>query len=444
MVKYLMRFDDVNPRMDWEKFYVIKNTLEKYNIKSILGVVPKCEDLNLMVSKERIDYFSYLKKCKYYGDVIAQHGYKHIYDSNSRGIFANSNASEFAGHTLDIQIEKLTKGKYILNKHSLWEPVFMAPAHSFDENTLKALKRLSFNTILDGFSLFPYKDKNLIFIPQIFSKPLPSFFSGISQLCIHVNTLREKELIELLNFIKSNHKNFISINDININNNKFIIYFDRKITSFFITVYRFIRYFLKIVKNNYLKILCLYQRLIFSIRLRNMKIYKWHLRGTFRCRKYKTISLEIINSLKPDLYIDVGCGLGEILSKVKLNSRYKIGYDIDSNLEKCIAKLFKNQFIFFKKEKELFEYISKIKKIDSFIVISMLNFAHNLTKQEVEKIIKKYRKKIGPFILLIDSIYSKEPIYKFNHHHHFFNHDGLIKYLDKVDKLRSIYCLNIE
>ena len=286
--------------------------------------------------------------------------------------------------------------------------------------------------------------RDCLFLITIFSKPLPSFCSGISQLCIHVNTIREKELIELLNFIKLNHKDFISINEIKINNNKFLIYFDRKTTSFFITIYRYIRYLLKIVKNNYLKILCLYQRLIFSIRLRNIKIYNWHLRGTFRCRKYKSISLEIINSLNPDLYIDIGCGLGEILSKVKLNSRYKIGYDIDSSLDKCIAKLFKNQFIFYKKEKELFEYTSKIKKTNTCIVISMLNFAHNLSHQEIEKIIEKYRKNIGPFILLIDSIYCKEPIYKFNHHDYFFNHDGLIKYLDKVDKLRSIYCINID
>ena len=46
------------------------------------------------------------------------------------------------------------------------------------------------------------------------------------------------------------------------------------------------------------------------------------------------LSLEIINNLKPKLYIDIGCGLGEILTKVNINPNYKLGYDIDLRLVK--------------------------------------------------------------------------------------------------------------
>ena len=54
-------------------------------------------------------------------------------------------------------------------------------------------------------------------------------------------------------------------------------------------------------------------------------MHEWHLQRTFYCRNYKMLSLQIINNLKPKLYIYLGCGLGEILSKVKLNSDYKWG-----------------------------------------------------------------------------------------------------------------------
>ena len=53
MAKYLMRFDDVNPRMNWDKFLVLKNVLEKYNIKSILGVVPYCRDHKLFLGNKK-------------------------------------------------------------------------------------------------------------------------------------------------------------------------------------------------------------------------------------------------------------------------------------------------------------------------------------------------------------------------------------------------------
>ena len=57
MARYLMRFDDINARMDWERFFSVKSTLEKYNIKSILGVIPKCEDRFIEVGKIKYKLF---------------------------------------------------------------------------------------------------------------------------------------------------------------------------------------------------------------------------------------------------------------------------------------------------------------------------------------------------------------------------------------------------
>ena len=438
-----MRFDDINPRMNWRKFFTIKKVLEKYNIKSILGVIPKCEDKFLEVERVYPGYYESLRRFDKYGDTIAQHGYEHLYNSKSPGFYGNSSNSEFAGNSYKNQLNKLSKGKEILKKESLWSPVFMAPNHSFDHITIKALKKLNFKIILDGFSISPFSKYNLDFIPQISSRPLPCYLPILSQLCVHINTISEKELNQLILFIEKNHNYFIKLEDLKIQNNVFT-YFDRKVISFLIRIFRLLKKFIRLRSIIFFKSLCLYQRFIYYVKLRNIDIYRWHLSGTFYCRIYKMQSLEIINSLKPDLYIDIGCGLGEILSKVELPTDHKFGYDLDSRLVNAINILHKKDFMFFTNEDELF---FKAKKLifnqDQKVVLSMLGFSQDLTNESLVKKINRYFNIIGKFTLLIDNIYINSKEYRYDHHDFLYNHEGLIKYFHKVDQLRSLYCISI-
>lgn len=438
-----MRFDDINPRMNWDNFFLLKQVLEQYQIKSILGVVPDCKDKFLFTSQPIKDFFGYLRKCKAYGDTISQHGYTHLYDSKSKGLFGNTNKSEFAGNSLLNQIEKLSKGKKILQKESIWQPIFMAPNHSFDMDTLKALKKLNFTTVLDGFSLFPFKLKELVFIPQISSKPLPLFYPGISQLCIHINTIEEEDLKKLIIFVKNNHKKFITLKDIQISYS-LLKFFDRLITSLIVKSFRFKRNLKVIFQKIILKIICFLQRTYYKIKLRNLKIYKWHLKGTFYCRNYKIKCLKIINKLKPNLYIDIGCGLGEILSKVDLDSQFKLGFDNDQKIDDAINILHKNEFMFFKKFDYLLNHLNKIRiSEDDVVAVSLLNFVHNISSNDLKQILNKLQDKLGKYILLIDNIYVNSKEYKYCHHDFLYQHDGLIKYMHQVDNLRSLYCIKV-
>ena len=96
MTQYIIRFDDINPNMDWEKFNQLKSIINKYKIKSILGVIPKCEDKTISNFPEYKNYFIDLQKMKSDGDLIAQHGYTHITDSKSKGLYGNEKRSELA------------------------------------------------------------------------------------------------------------------------------------------------------------------------------------------------------------------------------------------------------------------------------------------------------------------------------------------------------------
>lgn len=437
-----MRFDDINSQMDWRRFFLLKNKLEQYNIKSILGVVPNCKDKFLEVSKPYQNYYQYLRECKSYGDIISQHGYQHLQEPK-KGKFGISKKSEFAGLSFDKQYKKLLNGKNILKKQLIWEPVFMAPFHSFDINTLLALKKLNFHTILDGISLFPYQENGLKFIPQISSKPLPMWLPGLSQLCIHINTISEREIEILLDFIDKNHHLFISLKEVKIIN-KFELKIEKIFIFVFIKLFRLIKESILLLLNFLKKIRCLTQRLIYRIIFRKIKMYEWHLKGTFYCRNYKMLSLEIINNLKPKLYIDLGCGLGEILSKVKLDSNYKLGYDIDLKLQEYYKKFGKDKYKFFTDESLLLRYANNINivKGDS-IVISMLNFAHEVKQQDLIKTLERYKSILGKFILLIDNIKNDSKVYKYDHHDMLYNNYKLIKYIHKVDQLRSLYCIEI-
>lgn len=220
MASYLMRFDDITPSMNWRRFKEFKNFISKFGIRSILGVIPENLDKTLNVSSAWPKFIENLNQYKSYGDVISQHGLSHIYETKKYGFFGSGPKSEFAGLTLEEQIIKLNKGKEILLEMNLWEPYFMAPAHSFDKNTLLALKSTNFKYVLDGYALYPYKNKNLVFIPQIYSMPLPKYLPCISQLCLHMNSISENKIKYLKSFIEKNYTLFIDPRDIDGLTNK--------------------------------------------------------------------------------------------------------------------------------------------------------------------------------------------------------------------------------
>ena len=244
----------------------------------------------------------------------------------------------------------------------------------------------------------------------------------------------------MIKFIERNHKNFIKLEDIYIKNSS-LTFLDCKFSSLVIKLIRLLKLY-SFSNSILLKTRCLIQRFVYKIKFKNIDIYKWHLSGTFYCRNYKIQSLKIINSLKPDIYIDIGCGLGEILTKVKLSSQYKLGYDQDFRLLEAQNILNNKDFLFFTNEEELLKNAKKLNSKNKHnIVFSMLGFSHQLSHSYLEKKINKYLNKIGKYNLLIDNVFDDSQEYKFNHHHFLYNHVGLIKYFHKVDQIRSLYCI---
>ena len=161
----LLRFDDICPTMNWKQWNQAKSLLDSVGKTALLGVIPDCQDPDLQIDPPKQDFWEYIKELKQQGYAIAMHGYHHVFDIQASGIVTPKKHSEFAGHPYDVQFRKIKKGKEVFLLHGIETDVFFAPAHSYDDNTLKALAANGFKYISDGKSSKPYRRNGIICIP---------------------------------------------------------------------------------------------------------------------------------------------------------------------------------------------------------------------------------------------------------------------------------------
>ena len=89
---------------------------------------------------------------------------------------------------------------------------FFAPNHTYDKNTFKALRESGIKYIIDGYGLFPYKENDIIFIPQLFYKEIILPF-GIQSTQMHLNYWEEKDYEIFEQFIIKNYDKIICFED---------------------------------------------------------------------------------------------------------------------------------------------------------------------------------------------------------------------------------------
>lgn len=207
-MKIAVRLDDITPDMDWERFLACKAVLDRYQVKPLIGVVPDNRDTMLKgKSKEsralaekvmpggRRDFGAYVRQLQKEGWAVSMHGYRHIYSTKKGGMFPLNDFSEFAGVPCAEQKRMLSEGKRMLKEQGIETQMFMAPAHSYDANTLKALKETGFTALTDGFGSRPYRYRGLTFYPISFhlSRTLKKK-KGCSTMVIHTQTATDADL----------------------------------------------------------------------------------------------------------------------------------------------------------------------------------------------------------------------------------------------------------
>lgn len=200
-----LRLDDACEKMDIDKWRRMETMLDKYSVKPLVGVIPFCEDPSMKKYPFNNDFWTLVKKWISKGWIIAIHGFNHVYSTDSGGINPVNKRSEFAGEPLDIQKSKIRKGVEIFQQNGVKPEVFFAPSHTFDENTLIALKEESdIRIISDTIASKPYYYKGFTFVPQQSGivRKLPLFKS--ITFCYHPNTMTEKDFKLLEQFLANN------------------------------------------------------------------------------------------------------------------------------------------------------------------------------------------------------------------------------------------------
>lgn len=207
---YLLRLDDASEYIHTDNWKKITNILDKYNIIPIFGIIPNNEDKELTTkySKEP-EFWNLVDNWIYKGWVPALHGYNHVFSSNNCGINPVNYKSEFAGLSYDIQSEKIRKGYDLLTLKRIKAEIFFAPAHTFDENTLLALKNeTDIRVISDTIANDIYYENSFYFIPQQSGQVRNLPFKVVT-FCYHPNGMCEKDFEILENFLNKYSKKFV-------------------------------------------------------------------------------------------------------------------------------------------------------------------------------------------------------------------------------------------
>lgn len=204
MSKYILRLDDACEKMDIEKWDRMEQLLDKYAVKPLVGVIPHCEDP--MMDDYPIDSNFWSKVNNWISKdwSIAMHGYNHVYSTDCGGINPINKRSEFAGEPLEVQKEKIRKGISIMREHGINPKTFFAPSHTFDRNTLLALKAESdINIISDTIANDVYYQDDFQFVPQQSGRVRKLPFKVVT-FCYHPNTMKTADFVYLEQFLEKN------------------------------------------------------------------------------------------------------------------------------------------------------------------------------------------------------------------------------------------------
>lgn len=219
--KYLIRLDDACPTMDSAKWQRMFTMLDSYGVRPMVGIIPHNEDPQQEIDTPDVDFWHKAQLWQQKGYAIALHGYNHCYISNKglEGLNPLWERSEFAGVPLEVQQQKIRDGYEILKSYGITPKYFFAPSHTFDENTLKAIKACTdIRMISDTIAIRPYKKKGFIFLPQLGGHCAEMRLKGTWTFCLHPNTMTDEQFAAVERFLKVHKDEFIAFDEIDVQN----------------------------------------------------------------------------------------------------------------------------------------------------------------------------------------------------------------------------------
>ena len=202
--RYIIRFDDASEYMNYRKWDPFFELIEQYGVKPIVAVIPFNND-PIFLKRSRDDKFwDTVRMWQVKGYHIGIHGFEYLYRNHNRGILGINKYSEFAGVPLERQKEMISKAYTKFKDEGIHAEIFVAPAHSFDKNTLRAIREVpGIKYISDGYFINPIIRNGLYWIPQQLWSPVEKR-KGVWTICYHPETSNDSSLKILKEFLESN------------------------------------------------------------------------------------------------------------------------------------------------------------------------------------------------------------------------------------------------
>jgi len=191
--RFLVRFDDICPTMNWAVWERVEELLLRHDVKPIVAIVPDNRDPKLAPCAARPDFWDRARGWQRKGWTIGLHGYRHLYEGQSGGIMDVHAGSEFAGVPREVQRERLAAGTKIFAEQELVPAIWVAPGHAFDHATLELLPEVGIRAVSDGFFWRAVNRNGVSWIPQQLWRFRAMPF-GLWTVCLHVNNWKEDTL----------------------------------------------------------------------------------------------------------------------------------------------------------------------------------------------------------------------------------------------------------
>ena len=212
MTAYLLRFDDICPTMNWSVWTKVERILDEADVRPILAVVPDNRHPALRHGPPLPAFWDRVRDWQGRGWTIGLHGYQHTEETRSGGLLRLNKWSEFAGLPYETQLSKLQQALSVFDEYEVPRPnLWVAPGHSFDKQTLKALAAVGIETVSDGLAPRPYTDaRGMFWIPQQMWR-LRQMPVGVWTFGLHINSWTQADVDSFERFVTMRRRRFASV-----------------------------------------------------------------------------------------------------------------------------------------------------------------------------------------------------------------------------------------
>lgn len=211
--KYLIRFDDICPTMNWDVWEEIEKIVDGFGLKPILAVVPDNQDRHLMHGKANERFWERVRAWSEKGWSVGLHGFQHLYETRASGIVGLNHRSEFAGLPIEVQREKIQRALRIFYEEKVKIDCWIAPAHSFDWDTVDVLLSNGVAVISDGYFNRAVTYRGALWVPQQLWR-FEEKRAGLWTVCYHHNSWSAESVEKFKRDITCFSKRIIGLSEV--------------------------------------------------------------------------------------------------------------------------------------------------------------------------------------------------------------------------------------